>query len=358
MPSPIRVGIIGLGRAEGEMVPGVWAARAHLPYLLASPHFTVTAVANSSVASAQASIDHHKLGPSVAAYGSPTDIASDPNVDLVLVSVRVEKHYALTKPALLAGKDIFVEWPLGATPSEAKELTALAASKGVKTSIGLQARASPLVKKLRSLIYDEKAIGEVLSTVVTATFSMMPTGLWFKGVEYYLDANSGGNPLTIFVGHFLDSFTHVLGPFQGEARENGFGAILETKFPDVKVMDTCTGQIVNEHFAKTAPDHVFLQGRVGAGTLASLSWRYIQKGEIEEEGLKWTITGTEGEIEILTGRKQWQGLKTVDVVVKIKKGDGEVEVLDLGSLDEEEGNLIGKLRNVAKNTGEAVGGFC
>jgi predicted dehydrogenase len=36
-------------------------------------------------------------------------IANDPNVDLILVSVKLGTHYALTKLALLAGKDVFVE---------------------------------------------------------------------------------------------------------------------------------------------------------------------------------------------------------------------------------------------------------
>jgi len=54
------------------------------------------AVANSSIESAQASINVHKLGTSVKAYGNPSDIANDPDVDLVLVSVNVDQHYKYT----------------------------------------------------------------------------------------------------------------------------------------------------------------------------------------------------------------------------------------------------------------------
>jgi predicted dehydrogenase len=125
MSSPVRVGIIGLGRGVGDMVPGLWAAKAHLPYFLASANFKVTAVSNSTIQSAQASIDFHNLGADVKAHGSPEGIANDPNVDLVLVSVKVGTHYALTKPALLAGKDVFVEWPLGASTAEAEEQSLL-----------------------------------------------------------------------------------------------------------------------------------------------------------------------------------------------------------------------------------------
>ena len=126
MSSPIRVGLIGLGRGTGTMKPGLWAAQGHLPFLLASPNFRVTAVCNSSVKSAQASITYHKLGADVKAYGDPEDLASDNDVDLIVVSVGVAQHYTLTKPAILAGKDVFVEWPLGKTAVEAEELTKLA----------------------------------------------------------------------------------------------------------------------------------------------------------------------------------------------------------------------------------------
>lgn len=183
--SPIRVGIIGLGISQSDFTPGLWAAKAHFPYLQASPAFRITAVANSSAKSAQTSIDHYKLGSDVKAYGSPSDIAADPNVDFIVVSVRVGTHYALTKPALLAGKDVYVEWPLAATLSQAEELTALAKEKGVKNIVGVQARASPLVIKLRSILKNNE-IGTILSSTVNATFSGLPHDMFPNGAEYYL----------------------------------------------------------------------------------------------------------------------------------------------------------------------------
>jgi predicted dehydrogenase len=47
-------------------------------------------------------------------------------VDLVVISVNVQSHYSLAKPALQAGKDIFVEWPVGINLDEAEELTQIA----------------------------------------------------------------------------------------------------------------------------------------------------------------------------------------------------------------------------------------
>jgi predicted dehydrogenase len=208
MASPIRVGIIGLGAKTGSFVPGVWAVQGHLPYLMSSPDYLITAVCNSSVSSAQASIEFHSLGSDVRAHGSPEAIANDPNVDLVVVTVRVGLHYALTKPALLAGKDVFVEWPLAANIAEVEELTQLARDKGVKTIVGLQARASPIVVKVRDLVQSGK-LGKILSSTVVGSFSSFPNTVWLEGAEYYLDAQAGAGVFKIFFGHceFLSFLT-------------------------------------------------------------------------------------------------------------------------------------------------------
>ena len=198
--SPIRVGLVGLSTSSNPRAPGAWGVNAHLPSLLNSPSYTITAVCNSSVASAEASIAHHKLGDAVIAYGSPQDLAKDPNVDMVVVSVNVDKHYALAKPAILAKKDIFVEWPLGVNTEEAEELTMLANREGVKTIVGLQARADPMVVKIKELV-DSGRIGEVKSSTVVGQFGGIPSDVWIKSAVYYLDAKSGGNALTIYAGH-------------------------------------------------------------------------------------------------------------------------------------------------------------
>jgi predicted dehydrogenase len=200
MPSPIRVGLIGLGAKTGSFVPGVWAVQGHLPYLTSSPDYLITAVCNSSVSSAQASIAFHSLGSDVKAYGNPEEIANDPNVDLVVISVRVGLHYALAKPALLAGKDVFVEWPLASNIADIEELTQLARDKGVKTIVGLQARASPVVVKIKDIVQSGK-LGKILSSTVVGSFSGVPNTVWMEGAEYYLDAQAGAGLFNVFFGH-------------------------------------------------------------------------------------------------------------------------------------------------------------
>ena len=207
--SVIRVGLVGLSTSKDFSNTGAWASSAHLPFLIASPHYEVVALLNSSVQSAEASIAFHKLGPDVKAYGSPEDLAKDGNVDLVVVSVMVGKHYALAKPALLAGKNLLVEWPLGANLREVEELTELARSKDVKTIVGLQARPSVVVQKIKEVL-DSGKIGKILSTNVVASFQGFGIRTWPADADYCLDENSGGNSLTISFAHCEHSILTVL----------------------------------------------------------------------------------------------------------------------------------------------------
>src|SRR5947209_1534775 len=128
--APIRLGFIGL-----TATPGAWANIAHLPYLSQSSKYKIVALANSSVDSAKAAIKAHSLPEDVKVYGSPADVAADPDVDMVVVSVNVAQHYKLIKPALEAGKMAYVEWPLGNNTAEAEELTELAKKKNLKTVV-------------------------------------------------------------------------------------------------------------------------------------------------------------------------------------------------------------------------------
>jgi predicted dehydrogenase len=101
----------------------------------------------------------------VAIHDSPASIASDPNVDIIAISVNVPQHYALIRPALEAGKDVFSEWPLARNLSEAQELVQLAKDKGVRTMVGLQARQSPSILKAKELVAAGK-LGKITSTTM------------------------------------------------------------------------------------------------------------------------------------------------------------------------------------------------
>lgn len=75
--APIRIGLIGLSGAPADKYEGAgWAARAHLPYLTASPHYEIVALLNTSVDSAKAAIAKYELPNETKAYGDPEGMHS------------------------------------------------------------------------------------------------------------------------------------------------------------------------------------------------------------------------------------------------------------------------------------------
>lgn len=197
--APIRVGIIGLtAKDSGNFVPGEWGVH-HFKAIQQLPEYELVAICNTSVESANKAIAFHKLDPAtVKAYGSAKDLAADPNVDLVTVTVDVKHHMNLTKPALEAGKNVYVEFPIAPTAAECEELAEIARAKGVKVVVGTQACSDPVIMKLRSILPE---IGDVVSTTLLGSSPIDVSQGWPEFAEPFLDVHSRISRVTIVLGH-------------------------------------------------------------------------------------------------------------------------------------------------------------
>lgn len=133
------------------------------------------------------------------------DLANDKNVDLVVCSVRVDRHFMTVKPSLEAGKAVFVEWPMEKNLSIAKEMAALAAKSGSKTIVGIQASFDPVLRMMRKCV-DEGKLGKLLSSTI---FASQGNGgeTEVKNVRYFLDREVGGNLVSIRFGHAIETVT-------------------------------------------------------------------------------------------------------------------------------------------------------
>lgn len=278
----IRVGIIGLSATSS------WAVTAHLPHLKNSTKFQITGVCNSSVASSEAAIKAHDLQPEVAkAYGSVADLAASSEVDLVVCAVRVDRHYECLKPAIAAGKDCFVEWPLASNLEQATELLQLAEAKGVKTMVGLQGQMSPAIERVKEVL-EKATIGRILSSSIEL-HTGLATGETMEGYEYLNYVELGGNMLVIPFGHLYDSVSYTL----GELRD--VSATLSTQQTDVAVKSADGTTLRN--IQRTTADHVTMSGRFlnGAHSSAVVHGRGPMKGE---PALVWRIEGDKGILEL------------------------------------------------------------
>ena len=123
MADKIRLGIIGANIHRG------WAPRSHLPAVVASPEFELTAVCTTRMESAE---ETRQTFGATLAFDDYRTMLAHPDIDAVAISLRVPTHYEPTMAALNAGKHVYTEWPLGRTTAEAHEMADLARRLGVQ----------------------------------------------------------------------------------------------------------------------------------------------------------------------------------------------------------------------------------
>ena len=94
-------------------------------------------------------------------YEDMYELFADPDVDIVLNITQAYNHYAVTKAALEAGKNVYSEKPLAATMEEGRELFELAAKKGLMLGGAPDTFMGAGIQTARKLI-DAGFIGEPL----------------------------------------------------------------------------------------------------------------------------------------------------------------------------------------------------
>src|SRR5256884_8729516 len=199
--STLGVGIIGVSPTRG------WAATAHIRALRALPNYEIRALSAQNTESARAAGEAFGVRR---VYSDHGQLVTQPDIDVVAVTVKVPHHRELVSAALAAGKAVYCEWPLGLDLDDAQAMAALAAEQGVRSVVGLQGRQAPAIAFVRELLSDGY-VGEVLSTTMVGL--SVPGDVVVQPNAYMLDKTNGANVLTVAVGHSLDILNHVLCEF-------------------------------------------------------------------------------------------------------------------------------------------------
>jgi predicted dehydrogenase len=98
-------------------------------------------------------------------FSDHEQLVTQPDIDVVAVTVKVSHHRELASAALAAGKAVYCEWPLGRDLHDAQAMAAQALEQGVRMVVGLQARQAPAIEFVQELLRDGY-VGEVLSTTM------------------------------------------------------------------------------------------------------------------------------------------------------------------------------------------------
>lgn len=322
MAGKIRVGIVG-----ATVTPGGsgWGANAHVPALRSLPDYELKAVCTAHEETAKASAA--AFGVELA-FHNIDEMAAHPDVDLVVVCVRVPWHHDLVMAGLRAGKAVFCEWPLGANLVEAEEVATFAREHSLRTIVGLQGRSDPTVRYARDLVA-EGYVGEVLtanlSIISAASYERAAGRLWQR------NRAAGANTLTIAGGHGIDAMCAILGEF-AEVSSRVTTRVMEWR-------DTDADQMV----PVDAPDSISIAGRLVSGAEVSVQ---VAAVPVNPSGSRLEIYGRTGTLVLVsggalsTGPNRLYGVKAKETVADLPVPDRYILV--------PEGTPNGPPRNVAQ----------
>ena len=274
----MRVGTVG-----ATVTPGGsgWGAHAHVPALRAlSDKYELKAVCTAHAETAKSAAE--QFGAELA-FDNYDAMLARPDIDLVVVCVRVPGHYDLVMKALKAGKHVFCEWPLGRTLQEAEEMASLARARNLRTIVGLQAQSDPAIMYARELVRDG-FVGEVLAvnfTSIGQAVTQRGAGRIWQG-----DRRNGANTLTIAAGHSIDALCYVLGEF------DELSARLATTITEWRNPDT------GEAMRVDSPDWINVTGRLAGGAQTSF---LVTTVPANPSGTRWEIFGASGTLVLTAG---------------------------------------------------------
>ena len=139
-------------------------------------------------------------------YEDMYELFADPDVDIVLNLTRPFQHHGVSKAALLAGKHVYSEKPLGASFEEGVELVRLAEERGLMIGGAPDTFLGAGIQTCRKLI-DEGAIGEVVGA--TAFMTGHGPESWHPDPEFFY--KFGGGPMLDMGPYYVTALVNLLG---------------------------------------------------------------------------------------------------------------------------------------------------
>jgi len=250
----------------------------HIPAIAAARNVTLTAVATTRTESAERSA---RAFGATHAFTSAADLAACDDVDLVVVSVRSPGHAQAVEAALLAGKPVWCEWPMGPGGETTRRLARLARESGLTTIAGLQARFDPAVAYARKLL-DNGYVGRVLAVRTHAHYAAFGETI---AVGYSADEKANAHILVSGGGHILDMLTYLAGDVRDVT------GTLSHQFDSGYALD------LQRRVPMTAPDQFAAHGTLTSGAVFSA---HVLGAAPQGSPFGLHIVGTEGQLVLET----------------------------------------------------------
>lgn len=193
MSRPIGVGVIGAGVIS----------QTYLENLTSFPDVNVVAVGDLLPDRARAKADEH----GVTAAGTPDDVLSNPDVDLVVNLTIPQVHVEVSSAAIAAGKHVWTEKPIGLDRDATRELLAQADAAGVRIGSAPDTLLGPAFQTAKRAIQNG-VIGEPL--FVQTSFQTQGPDLWHPDPAFLFARGAG--PLLDMGPYYFSALVSLLGP--------------------------------------------------------------------------------------------------------------------------------------------------
>lgn len=183
------VGIVGAGNfTSSTILPNLKKLNADIKYIASSGGLSSTIMAK-----------RHKIANSTSDY---TQILSDSEVDLVLITTKHNLHAPMVVESLKAGKSVFVEKPLALNANELQGILHEYEKSDLAISVGFNRRFSPLAKKMKALLGSGNT---PINITATMNAGFIPSDVWVHDMEV------GGGRIIGEACHYIDLCTYFAG---------------------------------------------------------------------------------------------------------------------------------------------------
>lgn len=208
MERPVKIAMIGVGAISGIYLKNI--TRVFREVELTGVCDLIPERAEKGAAYVKEEIEKGAQVPEPRIYKDMFEAFDDPEVEVILNLTRPYEHFEVTKQALLHGKHVYSEKPLGVDMEEAEELVALAEEKGLRLGGAPDTFLGAGIQTARRLI-DDGYIGDV----VGASCAMVCHGheTWHPDPEFYY--KRGGGPMLDMGPYYITALVQLLGRARG-----------------------------------------------------------------------------------------------------------------------------------------------
>lgn len=212
-------------------------------------------------------------------YDTMEELFADPEIDVVLNLTRPYQHYDVSKAALLAGKHVYSEKPLGVDLDEGRELVKIAEEKGLWLGGAPDTFMGAGIQSCRKLI-DEGLIGDAVGG--RCVMACHGHESWHPDPDFYYQR--GGGPLFDMGPYYITCMINLLG---GIKSVYGYA---KTSYPERLIT---AAPHVGEIIKVNVPTHIEailnFESGVSVSLLTSFDVYNTRQTNIELYGTKGTL---------------------------------------------------------------------